>query len=116
MAPKAVPLMSKCAASAWQIPSGQESVMVTVTGLLEQSLLPVHLTCIFGTSLIKKVKNGISEAKLWSVEMHVYTDLVARAASFAVLEQGIAAGGNHRRERALAGCALVAARAASTKK
>jgi hypothetical protein len=48
--------------------------------------------------------------------MHVYTDLVARAASFAVLEQGIAAGGNHRRERALADCALVAARAASTKK
>lgn len=45
MAPKAVPLMSKCADSARQAPPGQESVMVTVTGRPEQALLPVHLIC-----------------------------------------------------------------------
>ena len=43
MAPKAVPLMSKCADSARQAPPGQESVIVTVTGRPEQALLPVHL-------------------------------------------------------------------------
>jgi hypothetical protein len=46
MAPKAVPLMSKCADSARQAPPGQESVMVTVTGRPEQALLPVHLFCV----------------------------------------------------------------------
>lgn len=45
MAPKAVPLMSKCAASARHGPPGQESVMTTVTGRPEQVGLPVHLTC-----------------------------------------------------------------------
>jgi hypothetical protein len=45
MAPKAVPLMSKCADSARQAPPGHESVTVTVTGRPEQALLPVHLIC-----------------------------------------------------------------------
>ena len=47
MAPKAVPLMSKCAVLARQTPPGQESVMVTVTGRTEQALLPAHLIFVF---------------------------------------------------------------------
>lgn len=42
-----------------------------------------------------------------TVNVFVYTDLVACAASFAVLEEGRAAGRDHRLERALADVTLI---------
>jgi hypothetical protein len=63
----------------------------------------------------KREVNTAYQRQNYGVSKCTYTDLVARATSFAVLEQGIAAGGNHRRERALADCAL-AARAATKAK
>jgi hypothetical protein len=44
MAPNAVPLRSKCAASDAQGPPGQKSVITTLTGLPEQDRCLVHLT------------------------------------------------------------------------
>lgn len=45
MAPKAAPLKSKCTLSARHGPPGHWSVITTVTGLPEQALCPMHLTC-----------------------------------------------------------------------
>lgn len=103
MAPKAVPLMSKCADSARHAPPGQESVMVTVTGRPEQALLPVHLICRVAVRTQELVDGQLERAWHLSREyIGVYTDLVACAASFAVLEEGGAAGRDHRPEWALA--------------
>ncbi len=44
MAPNAVPLRSKCAASDAQGPPGQESVMTTLTGLPEHAGFLLHFT------------------------------------------------------------------------
>lgn len=44
IAPKEVPLKSKCADSDRQGPPGHESVITTLTGFPEHALFPVHFT------------------------------------------------------------------------
>jgi hypothetical protein len=124
MAPKAVPLMSKCAAWARQTPPGQESVIVTVTGHPEQALLPVHLIfvlCSYSTAqttLVSVVRRRmyVGEYTPHSTWQVTSGNLIACAAAIAVLEKGRTACGYHRRERALADRTLIAARTACMQK